>query len=123
MKTSVMLGLILILQGLNAFGQTNVMLLASRSVPYPELKGQNAPAKLKAASVSVVLPQGTSSRNPEIQPVQMATFPRINREGLLLPRINNDPGAALETIFGPGNGPWTEAGIRSPIVTIFPPGR
>ncbi len=123
MKKIVVVGFVLILQGLNAFAQTNVVQLASQSVPYPELREQKPVAKHKTASVSVVLPKSTLSRNPKNQPEQSVIFHRISREGLLIPRISkDDPGAALETVFGSQNNQLGETGIRDPSVIIFPTG-
>jgi hypothetical protein len=123
-KKIVVLCSVLILQGLNVFGQTNAVPLTSHSVPPPELQGQKAAARLKAVRVSVVSPQGALSRSVEIQPVQFATFHRIKREGLLMPSISrNAPGAALETIFWHESDQWGETDIRDPMVTIFPTGR
>jgi hypothetical protein len=124
MKKIVVLGLAWILQGLNAFGQTNTVPLTSHLIPHPELRGQTAVAGLDAAGVSAISARSILSRRAEIQPMQSAKFRRIMREGLLLPRIpKNDPGAALETIFWSESDRLSDTAIRDPLVTIFPPGR
>lgn len=125
MKKIVVLCFIWTLQGLNAFGQANALPPTSHSVPpHPELKAQKGAARLKTVSVAVVSPLGALSRRTEIQPVQTATFRRIEQAGLLMTRISkNDPGAALETIFRPENDQWGDTGIRDPVITIFPRGR
>jgi hypothetical protein len=124
MKRIVVLCSVMILQGLNALGQTNAVPPTSDSVSHPELQGQKAAAKLKAASVSAIALPGSLSRSTEIQPRQIVTFRRIKREGLLLPRISkNDPGEALKAIFWRENDQMGETGIRDTVVTIFPTGR
>jgi len=123
-KKIVVLCSVLILQELNAFGQTNAVPPTSHLLPRPELLAQTTAAGLNVASVSAVSTRGALSRRAEIQPVQSAKFRRIMREGLLLPRISkNDPGAALETIFWSESDRLGETAIRDPVVTIFPPGR
>jgi hypothetical protein len=120
-KRIVVLFFVLILQGLNAFGQTNAVPPTSHSVPNPELQGQKKASKPKMAGVPS---EGTLSHNADIQPPQLATFRRIKRERLLTPQgANHDFGAALEAIFRPENYQMGETGIRDTVVTIFPTGR
>ena len=121
MKRIAVLFLVLTLQGLNGFGQTNTMPPTSHSLPHPELQGQKAGSTPKKAGVPS---GGTLSHTADILPPQLATFRRIKRESLMTPRgANNDFRAALEAIFRPENDELGETGIRDTVITIFPTGR
>jgi len=111
---------VMILQGLNTFGQTNAVPPTSHVPPHPELQGQKAASKPKKVGT---LPGGTLSHNAGIQPPQLSTFHRIKRESLLTPQeAKIDFGADLQAIFQPENDQIGETRIRDTIVTIFPTG-
>ena len=121
MKRIVILCCVLILQGLNSFGQTNAVPPTGRSVARPE--GQKAVSKSKTAGDSAVPSQGTVSRSSAAQPADLAAIRRIRREGLLTPRASKiDFGAMLNGVFRSGNDQMGEACICDTVVTIFPTG-
>lgn len=123
-KRIVVLSFVLILQGLNSFGQTNSVPPTGHSVARPEGQGQKAVSKLKAADVSAVPTQGTLSRGAEAQPADLAAIRRIRREGMLMHRGSKiDFGAIMERIFRSGNDQMGETCICDTVVTIFPTGR
>jgi len=122
MKRIVVFCSVMILQGLNAFGQTNAAPPADLSIR-PEGRGPKAASKVNAAGASAVAPPGALSHSSEIQPVKLTTFRRISREGALNPRRSkNDFGAKMEEVFRPQNDQMGEAGIYDPVVMIFPAG-
>ena len=122
MKRIVVLSLVLILQGLNSFGQTNAVPPTGRPVARPE--GQKAVSKPKTAGDSTVPTQGTLSRRTEARPAGLAAIRRIWREGLLNRRESKkDYGAELEAIFRSRNDQMGETCICDTVVTIFPTGR
>jgi hypothetical protein len=122
LKTIVVLCSVLVLHGLNSFGQTNAVPRPGYPVPpRRQLQKQNLVAGLNAVSISGISPRASLRRGLEIQPAPEARFRQIDRDGLLKPQISkNDPGAALEAIFQNENDPSGETVIRSPLVTIFP---
>jgi hypothetical protein len=121
-KRIVILCCVLILQGLNSFGQTNAVPPTGQLVPRPE--GQKAVSKPKTAGDSAVPTQGTLSRSTEAQPAELGAIRRISREGLLMPRGSKiDFGAMMERIFRSENDQMGETCIRDTVVTIFPTGR
>jgi hypothetical protein len=121
MKKIVVLCFVFALQGLNAFGQTNAVPSTSQSVPRPQLPAQKAAAKPK---VDVVPSRRVLSHEGEIPASELATFRRIERDGLLTPsRPNYNSGAALESIFRSDNDHMGDTCIRDTFVTIFPTGR
>jgi hypothetical protein len=120
MKRIVVLCSVMILQGLNAFGQTNAVPPTSHLASHPQSHGPKAPATLKGVTVAAISPQSALAQKAEIQAAQQATFRRIEREGLFTPRANNDPGAPLEAIFWPDSSQMGETEIRDPVTIIFP---
>ncbi len=124
MKRIVVLSFLLILQGLNSFGQANAVPPTGHSVARPEGQGQKAASKPKSAGDSAVPSQGTLSRSTEAQPADLAAIRRIKREGLLIRRgSKNDFGAMMERIFRSENDQMGETCICDTVVTIFPTGR
>jgi hypothetical protein len=119
------LAIVLILQGLNAFGQTNAVPPAGHPVARPEGQRRAAASK-NTASVPAVPAQRTFSHRTEVQPADLATFRRIKEEGLLTPEISKNgrnTWAATESIFRSDNDQMGETCIRDTYVTIFPTGR
>ena len=121
MKRIVVLSLVLILQGLNSFGQTNAVPPTGHSVARPE--GQKPGSKPKTAGNSAVPTQGALSRSTEAQPADLAAIRRISREGLLLPRGSKVDWAFMERLFRSENDQMGDTCIRDTVVTIFPAGR
>lgn len=122
-KSIVAACIILVLQGLSSFAQTNAAPAKSRPVPRIEGHGQNAAPKPKTPDAPAVPPQGALSHVPQHQ-LPPGTMARISREGLLTRRKSQqDYGAGLERIFRSDNEQMGETCIRDTVVTIFPPGR
>jgi hypothetical protein len=122
MKRVVVLSFVLILQGLNSFGQTNAVPPTGRSVARSE--APKPVSKPKTAGDSAVPSQGTLSRSTEAQPADLAAIRRISRERLLLRRGSKiDFGAIMGRIFRSENDQMGETCIRDTVVTIFPTGR
>jgi hypothetical protein len=121
MKRIVVLSVVLILQGLNSFGQTNAVPPAGQSLARPQ--GPKAVSKPETARNSAVPNQGTLTRSTEAQAADLAVIRRISREGLLKPRSSRIDWAYMERMFRSENDQMGDTCIRDTIVTIFPPGR
>jgi hypothetical protein len=125
MKRIVILCSVLVLQGLNSFGQTNAVPPTGQPVARPEgQKAVSKPKTAKTAGATAVPSQGIVTRGTEAQSADLATIRRVQREGLLTPRATKtNYEAALEGIFRPVNDQMGETCIRDTVVTIFPTGR
>jgi hypothetical protein len=120
-KRIVVLCFVLVLQGLNLFGQTNAVPPMGRSVPRPESQQQTPAPKPKPAGGPS---GGILSHETEITPAQIAAFKRIKEEGLLTRRGPvHDYGAELESIFRSKNDQMGDTIVRDPVVLIFPTGQ
>jgi hypothetical protein len=124
MKRIVVLCSVVMLQGLDAFGQTNAVAPTNSAVSQFQWQDQKTPIISKAASEPVVPPPGTLFHDSKAQTPRLAKIHRIEREGVLIPNhASNDPGAALDMIFWSPWNPLEEMDIRDTVVTIYPPGR
>jgi hypothetical protein len=125
MKKIILLCIVGVLQGVNAFGQTNAVAPARHPVATHEWRGQ------MSASNNIVRAPGVSQRSSlqhrsEIKPADEAMFRRIKEEGLLAPRMattGRNNWAGTESIFRSDNNQMGETCVRDTVVTIFPTGR
>jgi hypothetical protein len=127
MKKIVVFSLVLFLQGLNSFGQTNTAPSTGHLLPRPEAQGQKGASKLKNAGAPVTPAGGTLSTNTQILPAKLVTSQGVKKQEsqwrLWGPVQAKDYGAELNGIFQPQNDQADPASIRDTIVTIFPSGR
>jgi hypothetical protein len=125
MKRVVVLCFVLMVQGLNSFGQTNATPPAAHPVQHPEPQVQKAVAT-NSVSVPAAPVERTLSRTAEMTPADLAMFRRIKEEGLLAPRrptSGRNTWASTESIFRSNNDQMGETCIRDTYITIFPTGR
>jgi hypothetical protein len=111
-KKIVILCSVLILGGMNSFGETN-------SVPQ---KVQSAPPPQKTAAKPKSNKDSREITRTKQSPEEAAAAHQTLRQRLFRPQTVSDYGAEVNQIFFPGSDQVADTMVRNTIVTIYPSG-